>query len=943
MTIRLRTLVFTLILASSYLIAVLMGSPAPPQDQASKITWSPKTYEAVLLSGTSQATVIKFVTASAVQDFSLFVTPELSGLLTLQSIGQGSLNAGEHSVTAILAAPLSQLPGLLEGTVHARSGHKTIPQTLKVSIQVIKATNTAIPNEPTSPSLDRITFYDGEQRVVKDELVVLLKLDTPDPAQAITNIAKDTAGVIIGSVPDTLTYQLQFRNRDLDDLESIRQRIETMPNVESASLSFLGGSLKIPNDTKYDSWDEASPAGNNWSLEYIRAPSAWDITTGVPSVKVAVIDGDFQLDHEDLAGNIVYSSGVPSLKYEGHGTLVAGVIGAIGNNRTGIAGVAWRCSLRLYDWRDGEIGVTSPRAVAPKMQKAMLQAARDGARIVNISDGFPEQGLTLSDNAAQKVVDNVTPILARALQMAQHENHDVLWIFAAGNEHRDAKYACPANLTRRFPSNTITVAAISRDRKLADFSNTGDLVTLAAPGEGILTNKKTIKCAFFDPFCVSQPAYDSDFSGTSAAAPHVAGVAALVLSAHPNFSAAQARTCITNTAQHAVPGHNFRVIDAAAAVGCQTAPQVTLFFDGSTDSRFQNSIFTGKPEVDSRDNLLAVTVGLQSRVVRINSFSASASLNWQTNNMTLGAAGSFPSLLPLTLGPSDTVYFAPNGNTVHAFDSFGLPVSGWPVHFDTSSVDCCFVTTTDSRFLAVDNSDGTVYARLVAPGFPPNETVISAFRPDGSLKWLYESSHSPGTKPVIGPARDIYASIDSGLWAFDHGSGLPICKNIGGPYFFDGIHGGLDGVFTGFGNTIVKFDENCNHKVIHTTPLVSITPLMYVNGTVFAYAFSQTASNGSLVAVSKDGTLLWRTSQVAPIDSALGNPIRQIRSGIVYALGLDTLDGNKQKLFLIDEVSGAVFDTMETASLCSRCDLAVDSNKTIYLVDLTSTKIHRIR
>lgn len=97
-----------------------------------------------------------------------------------------------------------------------------------------------IPSDVAMPEPWRITEDEDGQKLVKDEIIVILEWGTPDPKKRIREIAASTDGKIIGSVPETLTYQLRFNVKDLESLEKKRLLIESLPDVKAASQSYLG-------------------------------------------------------------------------------------------------------------------------------------------------------------------------------------------------------------------------------------------------------------------------------------------------------------------------------------------------------------------------------------------------------------------------------------------------------------------------------------------------------------------------------------------------------------------------------------------------------------------------------------------------------------------------------------------------------------------------------
>ena len=181
-----------------------------------------------------------------------------------------------------------------------------------------------------------------------------------------------------------MLYQLQFKVSTSDQLDQIQSSIQQMPDVKDAIFNVIESPTMTPNDPCawgilcfYAGSFQSVGDLNRWGLEFVKAPAAWDIQTGSASVVVGVIDVDIDSTHSDLKNNVQASIGSRTGGYAGHGTHVTGTIGAVGNNGIGIAGMAWQTSLRLYDWGSALGGVV----------ERMIEAARDNARIVNISAG----------------------------------------------------------------------------------------------------------------------------------------------------------------------------------------------------------------------------------------------------------------------------------------------------------------------------------------------------------------------------------------------------------------------------------------------------------------------------------------------------------------------------------------------------------------------------
>lgn len=242
----------------------------------------------------------------------------------------------------------------------------------------------------------------------------------------------------------------------------------------------------------------------------IDAPEAWDLDTGSPAVTVAVLDSGIDCLHADLVGKCVENINLgPSDTTDdiiGHGTHVAGIIGATGNNGIGVAGVSWNTTLasikvcyEYYDILFGLVGLCDAAASA----EGMIHAADSGYQVVNMSYAGPDGSQAEADAAAYAW------------------NNGVVLVAAAANAYERTEMYPAA-----FPE-VIAVAATDWFDNLAGFSNFGSWVSLAAPGSNVFGTLPHAACGIpqNDPYgCYGW------LSGTSMASPTVAGAAALVWS-----------------------------------------------------------------------------------------------------------------------------------------------------------------------------------------------------------------------------------------------------------------------------------------------------------------------------------------------------------------------------------------------------------------------------
>ncbi len=345
--------------------------------------------------------------------------------------------------------------------------------------------------------------------------------------------------------------------------------------------SLAPASAALPNDPLIE---------EQWYLDAVGMPEAWEFAKGSPTVTVAVLDSGIDLSHPDLASRIwtnpreIPGNGVdddrnghvddvrgwdfvdndadpnPNVRADSpldganHGTVVAGIIGAAGGNAEGIAGINWNVRilpLRVLD----EAGSGSTLAVV----RAVRYAVAAGAKVINISF----TGASYSSTLAQ----------------ALREAHDagVLVVAAAGNEG-DTERGGDLNIYPSYPACyrgaggervVLAVSALDRDGVKSSFSSYGsDCIGISAPGERFFSTQ-----VFRPAFAGFREPYGDSWAGSSLAAPVVSGVAALLASMDPSLDADDLRAFLRATAKDINPlngpyaGHlGAGQIDAAAAV-----------------------------------------------------------------------------------------------------------------------------------------------------------------------------------------------------------------------------------------------------------------------------------------------------------------------------------------------------------------------------------------
>ena len=320
------------------------------------------------------------------------------------------------------------------------------------------------------------------------------------------------------------------------DLHTINASYAAHPLIEATEFNYIRqtqASEIIPNDPRFE---------EQWNLSLIDMPGAWAIEKGDPEVIIAVVDTGFDYTHEDLASQTWVNAGeIPDngidddnngyiddvngwdfseppksdgngksqngdndpIDESGHGTHVAGIVGAAVDNDLGISGIAWNCTLMPIRGA-GVRGIRDNRSAA-----AIVYAVDNGARVINMSWGGRERSFVLRD----------------AVDYAYARG--VLMVAASGNGSEGASIF-PAGYRK-----VISVAATEQHKQKFYQSNFGASIDIGAPGNVILSTHINNR---YRPL-----------SGTSMATAHVSGVAALIISKRPSLTHQEVRQILLST------------------------------------------------------------------------------------------------------------------------------------------------------------------------------------------------------------------------------------------------------------------------------------------------------------------------------------------------------------------------------------------------------------
>ncbi len=372
--------------------------------------------------------------------------------------------------------------------------------------------------------LNGVTGVFPSYKTVEREIVdmtdyLYVKLQQQADVALLRNLAKEEGVQIVEQnkfMPLWYTLKVEEHNKS-NTLEIANKLFETAKFL-SVVPDFISDDLFCSSDPFFNTQWGLMNTGQNGGVSGmdIDICNAWTITQGA-NITVAVLDTGIELTHPDLANNIHHlsydteSNTSPSKVFGDHGTHCAGIVGAVKDNNIGVAGVAPKSKL---------MSISNSLAGSPnsriKRADGLNWAWQNGADVITNSWGSAVK---------YQVIDDA---IENAIHFGRNGKGCIV-VFASGNNNGAVSY--PANSNPKI----FCVGSIDNKGRKSSFSNFGSVLDITAPGTYINSTVLHANYGFK--------------SGTSMATPHVAGVAALVLSVAPNLTELEVRNIIESTAK----------------------------------------------------------------------------------------------------------------------------------------------------------------------------------------------------------------------------------------------------------------------------------------------------------------------------------------------------------------------------------------------------------
>lgn len=450
------------------------------------------------------------------------------------------------------------------------------------------------------PSDDHIVYDEPTNQYYVDNELLITGMENVS-REEMEQIIASINGVIVGCIEITNDYQVEIPGRKtLVELKNIVNELNQNEALENVEIhSFWEHEYDyIPNDKKWknEEWSEDYPEGINWGVEAIRATNAWDYADKMSYVKVGVIDGAFDTQHEDLVYTRVWNNpfNLNSILDEGeraHGTHVSGTLAAGFNNKKGITGVAPKVVLygfSMFGTNTDAVVVSKNLSSAMVWKYALANLILSGCKVVNVSMGGDH---TRDESIAEGEV------LGEFLSKLLNKGYEFLIVQSAGNysKNGNGKAAFENGLfcaitIPAVKNRVMVVGAMGTNKShknkgglfgwfgervfdgyyIPEFTGVGDRVDVVAPGVDVYSTVLDNK--YSDKIFINSHQY-IPWSGTSMAAPHVSGIAAACFSVNSSLTGEEVKQIIVKTASrtvtdacHGAANKTYKIPDAGQAV-----------------------------------------------------------------------------------------------------------------------------------------------------------------------------------------------------------------------------------------------------------------------------------------------------------------------------------------------------------------------------------------
>jgi len=542
------------------------------------------------------------------------------------------LTLGAVSATPAAAAP----PPTPAGTAGATSTAVTLITGDVVEVTDAGAGKKAATVRPAA-GRERVTFHtievDGGLRVLPSDAVPYISTGVLDADLF------DVEELVADGYGDSAAKQLPLIVKYDQGLRGSRELAGTTTTRELNSIG--GKAVDAAKDQLPELWKSLKPAvgaralnsgvSKIWldgkvravldkSVPQIGAPSAWQAGYEGSGVKVAVLDTGVDAEHPDLVGKVKEArdfsgSATGPEDHFGHGTHVAATIAGTGAGAGGTRkGVAPKADLLV-----GKVLADDGWGYDSWIIAGMEWAAADGAKVINMSLGG---GATDGTDPLSQAVNDITA------------QTGTLFVVSAGNEGRDESVGTPG-----AAASALTVAAVDRNDALADFSSRGPRLgdaglkpEISAPGVDIVAARAA-------GTAMGGPVDDlyTAASGTSMAAPHVAGAAALLAQQHPDWKADQLKNALVSTAKtqpnQSVYAHGAGRVDLSRAVSQKVFATAVADFglQTSTDASARTITYRNESDAPVTLTLSVAVTNLDNAKPETDAFGVPASVTVPAN------------------------------------------------------------------------------------------------------------------------------------------------------------------------------------------------------------------------------------------------------------------------------------------------------------------------